>query len=414
MTSNDLMGASEATGSVVGASEATGGVIESRLPWDAADPYPFYEERRGGGDVVWDDTANAWLVLGYDAARQVLGGSGWTSDPLANPANRAFVDPLVQEFSKGSMLVADGANHQRLRGSVRDVFTRSFIANLTTGVEAITSAVVEQPTVNGEFDFMSEIALPLPIAVVGEWLNLDTTSTELLRELSPAIIRMLGTFADTEEVRAGFAASATLMAQFLSVAADRRAHPGDDLLSFIAGDPDLELDDVVMTTILIAVAGHETTANLLGAGLIRLLTPGADGSRIVDHVDPADPGLVTELLRLDGPVQAAARTATESQHVGGVEIAVGQTALVVVAAANRDPAVFDEPDRFRPDRTQIAPLSFGYGAHYCLGAALARLEITVALREVLRRQPALAGPVAWRDTAAIRGPLTVPTVFKVE
>jgi cytochrome P450 len=399
---------------VVGASEATGSVIASRLPWDAADPYPFYEECRRRGDVVWDDTANAWLVLGYDVARQVLGGSGWTSDPLANPANRAFVDPLVEEFSRGSMLVADGANHQRLRGSVRDVFTRSFIANLTTGVEAIASAVVEQPTVNGEFDFMSQIALPLPIAVVGEWLNLDTASLELLRELSPAIIRMLGTFADTEEVREGLAASATLMAQFLSMAADRRVHPSDDLLSFIAADPDLELDDVVMTTILIAVAGHETTANLLGAGLVRLLTPGRDGTRLVDRVDPADPGLVTELLRLDGPVQAAARTATENQDVGGVEIASGQTALVVVAAANRDPAVFGEPDRFRVDRTEAAPLSFGYGAHYCLGAALARLEITVALRQVVRRQPALAGPVAWRDTAAIRGPLTVPVVFKVE
>ena len=127
---------------------------------------------------------------------------------------------------------------------------------------------------------------------------------------------MLGSLADPDEVRAGAVASATLMSQFLPLAADRRAHPGDDLLSFIAADRELELEDVVMTAILIAVAGHETTANLLGAGLVRLLTPGPDGTRIADDLDPTDPGLISELLRLDSPVQAAARTATENTSLG--------------------------------------------------------------------------------------------------
>jgi len=125
---------------------------------------------------------------------------------------------------------------------------------------------------------MSEIALPLPIAVIGEWLNLDPASSQLLRELSPVIIRMLGTLADRDEIAAGAGASATLMAEFLPLAADRRANPQDDLLSFIAADPELLLEDVVMTAILIAVAGHETTANLLGTGLITLLSPAPDGN----------------------------------------------------------------------------------------------------------------------------------------
>jgi cytochrome P450 len=382
-----------------------------RLPWSPADPHAFYERRRLEGDVVWDDTAQAWLVLGYEAARKVLGDNGWTSDPLANPATRHSIDPISAEFIGRSTLFSDGTAHQKLRGSVRDVFTPAFISGMTGGVESIAAAVIQRPTTSEPVDFMSEIALPLPIAVVGEWLNLDTGSATALRELSPIIIRMLGSLADPQEVREGASASAALLAQFLPLAADRRAHPADDLLSYIAADPALELEDIVMTAILIAVAGHETTANLLGAALVRLLTPSAQGTRLADHIDSTDPALIGELLRLDSPVQTAARTATETHILGGCEISVGQTALVVLAAANRDPTNFDKPDEFDLTRTGPAPLSFGYGAHYCIGSTLARLEISVALRELLARRPELAGEVVWRDTTAVRGPLTVPIVF---
>lgn len=386
-------------------------VLAPRLPWDAGNPYPFYESCRRDGEVVWDDTAQAWLVLSYQAARQVLGGSHWTSDPFANPLARAAMDPITEEFSRRSMLVTDGAVHQRQRGSVRDVFTRSFVTGLTEGVESITSAVIDQAPTCAEFNFMSQIALPIPVGVIAEWLGLPEDTADVLCELSPLIIRMLGTLADTEEVQAGTAASAELMAEFLPLAADRRRHPRDDLLSFIAADPDLELEDIVTTAILIAVAGHETTANLLGAGLIRLLTPGPDGASPASKIDPNDPAVITELLRLDSPVQAAVRTATEDTAIGGVVVTTSSTALVVVAAANRDPAAFNEPDEFQLSRTGPAPLTFGYGAHHCLGASLARLEITAALPKILARKPALAGAPTWRDTPAIRGPQTMPITF---
>jgi len=385
--------------------------VAPRLPWSAVDPYPFYEHERRHGDVVWNDAAQAWLVLGYDVAREVLGGPGWTSDPLANAANSAWMDPISAEFTSSSMLFADGATHQRLRASVRDVFSRSFIANLASGVESVVSAVIDHPPAGAGFDLMTEIALPIPLAVVGEWLNLEPDVSEALREQSPLIIRMLGTFADSEDVWAGVGASGALMAAFLPLAADRRRHPGDDLLSFIATDPALELDEIAMTSILIAVAGHETTANLLGAALVRLLTPAADGSRLADTVDPADPATVTEILRLDAPVQSTVRTAISDHRVGGVEILHGQSALIAVASANRDPLVFEQPDTFRVDRPGPAPLSFGYGAHYCLGATLARMEITAALPRILARHPELVGPISWRDTPAIRGPATVPVIF---
>jgi cytochrome P450 len=152
-----------------------------RLPWDPTDPYPFYEERRRDGDVVWDSTAEAWLVLGYHAARQVLGEPGWTSDPRVNPNSRAAIDPLGSEMVDRSMLLSDGANHRRLRDAVRDVFTPSFIDGLTDGVQIIADSVIDYPTAGTAFDFMAEIALPLPLTVAAEWLGLDPDNAELLR-----------------------------------------------------------------------------------------------------------------------------------------------------------------------------------------------------------------------------------------
>ncbi|GAT01837.1 cytochrome P450 [Mycolicibacterium fortuitum] len=383
----------------------------ARLPWDAADPYPFYDARRRDGEVVWDDAAQAWLALGYHAVRDVLAGPQWTSDPRANRGAAAAAEFFNSTFVEASMLFTDGPVHDRLRGAVRDVFGRAFINRLTDGVESICHETVSVIPSDLPFDAMSQIALPLPIAVIGAWLGLDCEQCSALREHSPSIIRILGGFTDREELEAGIAAAAALLTEILPAAADRRARPRDDLLSYIAADPTLSLDEVVITAILVAVAGHETTANLLGAGLIRLLTPDADGTRQSDVIDPADPAVVTELLRLDSPVQATSRTATADQTLAGVDIRCGETVLACVAAANRDPAVYDAPHLFRPGRAGPAPLSFGHGAHYCLGAPLARLETSLALRHILCRGPVLSGMPTWRDTPAIRGPLTVPLRF---
>ena len=350
-------------------------VTGARLPWDAADPYPYYERRRHEGDVVWDETIGSWLVLGYQPARQILGGAGWTSNPLANPNAPAATRATDPDILRRNMLLTDGQDHKRLRHSVRDVFTRVFISELGEGIETLAAETIDMLPARVDFDFMAEVALPLPIAVAAAWLGLDVEAARLLREESLPISRMLGDFNDAEAAEAGMAAFATLLTEFLPLAADRRGHPGDDLLSFIGADPDLELDDVITTAIIIAIAGHETTANLLGTAMIRLLTPAPDGVRLIDGVETIDDALVTELLRLDGPVQAVVRTATHDQVINDVTIHAGEPAVVVIAAANRDPAIFDSPNQFRPSRSGPAPVTFGYGAHYCLGAALARLEM---------------------------------------
>ncbi|MEE6140745.1 cytochrome P450 [Mycobacterium sp. 050128] len=383
----------------------------ARLPWDPADPYPFYEACRRQGEVVWNDTAAAWLILGYHPARRILAGPGWTSSPLANPNSPAALQATNPDMLRRNILFTDGADHTRLRDSVRDVFTRSFINNLREGIDAIAGETVDYLATGVEFDFMTEIALPLPIAVAAAWLGLDIDSARLLRAESPAISRMLSGISGGAAIDDGMAAVATLLTDFLPLAADRRRHPGEDLLSFIAADTDLELDDVVTTAIIIAIAGHETTANLLGTAMVRLLTPQRDGIPAIETIDAVNDQLITELLRLDGPAQAVMRTATRDHAFGDITVHMGEPALVILAAANRDPAVYNEPDQLHTDRAGPAPLTFGHGAHYCLGAALARLETAIALQQVVARRPTLRGNPTWRDNPAIRGPQTLPCVF---
>ncbi|MCV7177009.1 cytochrome P450 [Mycolicibacterium sphagni] len=385
-------------------------VFMPRLPWDAVDPYPFYAARRREGDVVWDATAQAWLVLGHKVARNVLAAPHWISDPRANQAataGRFFTADTVA----ANMLFTDGPTHDRLRHAVRDVFGHSFISQLTEGVESLCKQAISTIDVDEPFDVMSQIAWPLHVAVIAAWLGLDPAQCQVLREHSPAVIRLLSGITDTDTLHVGLAATTALITEFLPAAADRRAHPRDDLLSYLATAPELSLDEVVTTAILVAVAGHETTANLLGAALIRLITPTAEGTRLADHIDPADATVLTELLRLDSPVQAAARTATADQQLAGVHIRSGESVLVCIAAANRDPHVYPAPHQFLPGRPGPSPLTFGHGAHYCLGSALARLETSTALRHILERRPVLTATPAWRDTPAIRGPHHVPARF---
>ena len=190
-------------------------VTGARLPWDAADPYPYYERRRHEGDVVWDETIGSWLVLGYQPARQILGGAGWTSNPLANPNAPAATRATDPDILRRNMLLTDGQDHKRLRHSVRDVFTRVFISELGEGIETLAAETIDMLPARVDFDFMAEVALPLPIAVAAAWLGLDVEAARLLREESLPISRMLGDFNDAEAAEAGMAAFATLLTEFL-------------------------------------------------------------------------------------------------------------------------------------------------------------------------------------------------------
>lgn len=352
-------------------------------------------------------------ISGYHDARGVLLGRGWSSDPLAAPANRdaAAAVGIAELPLARTMLLLDGADHVRVRNSIRDVFTPTYIAQLRTAIESIATDVVDAAPVGITFDFMSQVAQPFPITVIAEWLGLELSAATTLWQEAPTLIRALDAAFDPQTLPMTAAAFTSLVAEFLPLAAARRADPLDDLLSLLATDPALDLDEVVVNAILLAIAGHETTANLLGAAAIRLFRP-VGGRRPIDDLDVDDPMLIDELLRLDGPAQAVLRVATVRQQVGDHDIAAGETVYVDIAAANRDPDVFDDPHAFRVDRVGAPPnLSFGFGTHRCIGAALAKTEVTVALELLRSRGAVVTGSAEVRETALLRGLLSVPMIL---
>ncbi|PHV67559.1 cytochrome P450 [Williamsia muralis] len=372
-------------------------------PWD-----------HGRRPIHFDEQTQSWVISGYNAARDVLLGAGWSSDPLAAEVSRQALRangledaPLAQ-----TMLSLDPPDHGRARGALRDVFTPRYVASMSDGIGAIAAEVIDHVPAGVTFDLMSTIAEPLPIAVIAEWLALEPHVAQMMwDETSGLVLGLEGTILPTDDVPS-MAGLTAVMAEFLSVCAERRQQPENDLLSLLATDPELELDEVVSNAILLAVAGHETTAKLLGTSMTRLCS-GGPGKRLIDTLDDVAAGdVVDELFRLDGTAQIVVRAATDRHEIAGHTIEPGARVIVAIAAANRDPHVFEAPDEFRPYRDKGRPhLALGYGRHRCLGAALARLEVAIALRQLHARRPQLAGPVTWNRSGILRGPTYVPMIF---
>ncbi|MCK0518842.1 cytochrome P450 [Williamsia sp. DF01-3] len=372
-------------------------------PWD-----------HGRRPIHFDEQTQSWVISGYNAAREVLLGTGWSSDPLAAEVSRQALRangledaPLAQ-----TMLSLDPPDHGRARGALRDVFTPRYIASMSDGIAAIAAEVIGDVASGVTFDLMSRIAEPLPIAVIAEWLALEPHVAQLMWDkTSELVLGLEGTILPSDDVPSISGLTAVL-AEFLPVCAERRQQPENDLLSLLATDPQLELDEVVSNAILLAVAGHETTAKLLGTSMIRLCA-GDVGDRLIDTLDDVGADrVIDELLRLDGTAQIVVRAATGRREIDGHTIEPGARVIVAIAAANRDPEVFEAPDEFRPDRDKGRPhLALGYGRHRCLGAALAKLELAIALRQLCARRPQLAGPVTWHASGILRGPTQVPLVF---
>ncbi|MGH8791291.1 MAG: cytochrome P450 [Stackebrandtia sp.] len=364
------------------------------------------------GDVYFDDDLGAWLILGYTPARQVLGSDGWSSNPSA--ANAALATALAEagvdtEMFPQLMIFADPPEHTRLRGAVRSSFTPGAVGRLRERIDAIADAAVSPLPTGRPFDLLAEVARPFPLAVISELLDIGTDGAELLWTETPRLVRLLDFTLEPESVADSAAAFAALAFYLLPLVVDRRRHPGGDLLSQIAADPNIAPDEVVVTAVLLAVAGHETTANLVTNGALSLLRHPDQLGRLM-----AQPALmeraVTEVLRLDGPVQIVARTATVDHRLEPHLVRTGDQVIVVIAAANRDPAVYTEPDRFDIDRGETAaPLAFGFGRHHCLGAHLARAETEALLSRLLPRRPRLvADEVRWSPNPTIRGVEALP------
>jgi cytochrome P450 len=388
------------------------------------DPYAHLAPLREQAAVHWSEAINSWVVTRYDDVhrlsrdRSLLGSVG-TQDPVAALTGQAAEAARRRRLDK-AMSRRDGEDHRRLRRLVAMVFTPRAVSTWRDRADRIAEQLLAEVADKGAIDVMSEFALPLPVQIISEMLGMPSADMGQLRDWSRILTRGLDPAITAEEDEAATAAGQAMFDYLGQVVADKRKDPGDDILTALiqaeeAGDR-LDTEEIQAQVMLLYIAGHETTANLIGNGLTHLF-------RFPEQMDllRADPGLdanaVEEVLRYDGPAQFTRRVNREPLEVAGITIPEASLLTLALGSANRDPRKWgptaDILDVARPGANEH--VSFGGGSHFCLGNALARLETQVALPKLVRRfprmEPASTEP-AWMHRITLRGVETLPVVLR--
>ncbi len=382
-------------------------------PEGKADPYPLYAELHDLGEAARLGPGQV-IVMGYDAINAVLRDPGFRHADLATIA-LVFPDwgeHVSLRHSADWILNLNEPEHTRIRGLIAKAFTARRVASLQPAIERMTDELLDAMADRGAdgspVEFMHDFAYLLPVTVICELIGIPESDRETFRPIARAIATVFD-FEDFDQLRAADEATVELEAYYTGLAAQRRAKPRDDLLSAlvgIAGEQDGRLSDAELTRnlTLLLVAGFETTTNLLGNGLQLLLHDQALATAVRTGDVPVG-SFAEEVLRFDSPVQLATSRIGYETELGGLHIDAGDHLMPVLGAGNRDPRKFTAPDKFDPMRAEAGPLSFGGGAHFCVGAALARLEAAVAFPRLLARFPAIApaGEPVRRTGLVLRG-----------
>jgi cytochrome P450 len=388
-------------------------------PEGQANPYPYYalmrEEAR-----VYRTSFGPYCVNGYAESQAVLrdprlgrgvGIEDSSMDIFGNTGSRRgeFFDA-----GQHNMLMADPPDHTRLRRLVSRSFTTRQVDRLRPAIHELVDTLLDDLARRGEVEFMSEFALPLPMAVIGELVGVPAEDRAGLQPKVRAAARGIEPVLTEEEIGVALDAMVELGTYFEAFLAERRREPRDDLMSALAeaseDNDQLTDEEILSTAILLFSAGFETTTNLLGNGLLALLTHPEQLADWRAHPEIA-PSAVEELLRFDSPVQFNLRAALEPAELAGQPLERGDRIVVLQGAANRDPEEFDRPDELDLRRSPNTPLSFGWGIHHCIGAALARLEGEIAFNALLSRFDSielLDEEPQWRPGFTLRGLQSFP------
>jgi cytochrome P450 len=377
-----------------------------------AHPYPLYHRLRTEDPVHWDPFLHAWVVTRYADVIRVLHEFSANRTPTPEQLTRmglSALNPIAQVMVK-QMLFMDAPLHTRLRSLASQAFTPHRVELLREHIQEITDHLIDAVLPAGRMDVIAELAEPLPCIVTAEMLGVPMEDQAQLKAWSQDFAEMLGNFQHNPERAPRILKSVDEMTRYFRAAmSEQRGRPRQGLVSAlmnakIDGDR-LSEDEVIANCIVTMVGGQETTTNLIGNGVFSLLRNPDEHQRL--QGDPSlIPSAVEELLRYESPSQHTARLAPEDLELGGKHIRKHQAVIAVMGAANRDPQRFPEPDRLDLARRDNRHVAFGWGAHFCFGAALARIEGQVAFETMRRRLPGLAlepGPLVWRTNLGLRG-----------
>ena len=381
------------------------------------DPYPTYHRLRAE-DPVHQNPLGFWVLTRYEDVVTALRDPRLAKEAIASFVAARFGMPIPAVGL--SMLDRDPPDHTRLRGLVSKAFTPRVVEGLRPHIQHIVDGLLARVECEHAMDLIEEFAYPLPVIVICQMLGVPVEDRDRFRQWGLDIARGLDSILlppDSEVGQRSTAARRALADYFRALIAERRASPRGDMLSDLiaaeeAGDK-LSVDELLATCILLLVAGHETTVNLIGNGTLALLRHPDQLQRLRE-----DPRLISsaveELLRYDGPVQRTARIPSEDVTIGGRTIPKGELVMPFIGAADRDPVQFPEPDRLDIGRTENRHLAFGWGIHFCLGAPLARLEGQIAIGTLVERLPKLALATdrpEHRLSLTLRGLSSLPVSF---
>ena len=383
-----------------------------------ADPYALYRRLQAVAPVHRSALDGNWYVSGFDAGRQILG------DPRVGKNNqfivaRHGVDPerlrIAQRRPRRSMLTVNPPEHTRLRGAAKGAFIPPAMAAVQPRVAAIIDERLDRLAELGEADVMAELAFPMPVTVVGEMVGVPEEDRAWFRPLMRTLVSSDSFKRSPEELTRVEQASDELEAYFFDLIARRRKEPRDDLLTYFIGQADdgiLDEDELFSTVTLLFFAGFLTTTNLIGNGLVALFDHPDEQARLWEHPELAA-SAVEEIVRFDSPIQFVHRNVLEDLELEGQHLSAGDVVMVLLAAANRDPARFADPDRFDIGRPDNLHLAFAWGLHFCLGARLARMEGQLVLAGLVKRFAKVepAGEPVRNPGLVIRGFDSLPVRF---
>jgi pimeloyl-[acyl-carrier protein] synthase len=394
----------------------------SRLldPAVLANPYPLFRRLREEDPVHWDPFLHAWIVTRYNDVITVLYSFSADRTPTPDQLAKmglAHINPIAQVMVK-QMLFMDPPAHTRIRALASYAFTPRRVEVLRSHIRDILDDLMTQAEPRGEMDVITDIAEPLPAIVTAEMLGVSVEDHVILKGWSADFAQMLGNFQhNPDHVAKVLRTVEDMTAYFNERIRELRRHPREGLIhSLMTAEVDgdrLTDEEVVANTIVTMVGGQETTTNLIGNGVLTLLNNPGEFARLRDDLSLI-PSAVEELLRYESPSQHTARLAPNDVELGGRMIRKRQAVIAVMAAGNRDPERFPDPDRLDLTRPDNRHLAFGWAAHFCFGAPLARIEGQLVFEAIATRLKDLnlvGGPLTWRSNLGLRGLTSLPVTF---